>query len=680
MSQFLLFVLLGLGLGSLIAGLGIGVVLSYRGAGVISVAVGGIAMLGAYVFYDLRTSGQLLLPPIPFAPARVGLGGPWSEIPAAIVAVGVCVLTGALFDVLVLRRLRGKAPLAKLLASLGLLITLQAIAVLRYGTSGQAAPSVLAEGPGDVVHVFGANVPTDRFILTGLVVAAGAALWALYRFSRFGLATRAAAEDETKAMLAGLPPNELSLANTVLGCALAGVLGILVAPMSQLDPTTIPLAIVPALGAALFARFTSFGVVVTAGLAMGIVSSLVTYFSADAWFPTSADLPVPGVTELIYFLVIVVAMYLRGGKLPERGMLTEARLPAAPRAQRVLAPGVLLGLTACAALLVFPYDFRQALINSLIGMVVCLSLVVTIGFVGQVSIAQIALAGVSGFTVSHLAVHAGIGFPFGPLLGAAVATLAGLVVAISALRVRGVSLAIVTLAGAVAMEQFVFANPTIGGGESGAPVPSPHLLGIDLGASASFPINASTPPSPVFGFVCVVVAVGLGMLVANLRRSDVGQRMLAVRSNERAAAAAGIDVRGVKLLGFGISSFIAGIAGALYAYDFSSVTASRFGIVTALAFVAFAYLGGITTVSGAIVGGLLVTEGLVIHAVNDWFGIPVDYQLLVAGLALILTIIFNPVGIAGAAAQALKRRPRARRPRVSPIAPATGSETPGETV
>jgi branched-chain amino acid transport system permease protein len=661
MAQFLLFVLLGLGLGSLIAGLGLGVVLSYRGGGVINLAVGGIAMLGAYVFYDLRTTGQFLLPPLPFVRARIDLGGPWSALPAALVAVAVCVLTGALFDVLVLRRLRGTAPLAKLLASLGLLITLQAVAVLRYGTSGQAAPSVLPEGPGNVVHVFGARVPTDRFILTALVIVAGAALWAVYRWSRFGLATRAAAEDETKAMLAGLPPNELSLANTVLASALAGVLGILVAPMSQLDPTTLALAIVPALGAALFARFTSFGIVVTAGLAMGIVSSLVTYFSVKPWFPTASSLPIPGVTELIYFLVIVVAMYLRGGTLPERGMLNEARLPAAPRARRVLAPGLSLGLIGCAALLVFPFDFRQALINSVIGMIVCLSLVVTIGFVGQVSIAQVALAGVSAFTVSKLAVQLGIGFPFGPLIGATIATAVGVLVAVSALRVRGVSLAIVTLAGAVAMEKFIFANPTIGGGLAGAPVSSPHLFGIDLGTSASFPINARTPPSPVFGIVCVVAAVGLGMVVANLRRSDLGQRMLAVRSNERAAAAAGIDVRGTKLVGFGISSFIAGIAGALYAYDFSSVTADRFGIVAALGFVAFAYLGGITTVSGAIAGGMLATEGLVIHAVNDWFGVPVSWQLLIAGLALILTIMFNPIGIAGAASQLLRRGGPGRR-------------------
>jgi branched-chain amino acid transport system permease protein len=665
-SQFLLFVLLGLGPGALIAGIALGVVLAYRGAGVINLATGALAMLGAYVFYGLRTGGYLFLPPIPFAPHTVSLGGPWATLPAILLAVAVCALTGALFDVLVLRRLRGAAPLAKLLASLGLLITIQAIAVLRFGTSGQAAPAVLPNGPGDVVHVGGATVPSDRFLLAGIVAVAAVALWALYRFTRFGLATRAASEDETKAMLAGLPPGELSLANTVLASLLAGTLGVLVAPMTQLDPTTIPLAVVPALGAALLARFTSFGIAATAGIAMGVVDSLVTYCASKPWFPTSAGIAIPGVTELIYFLVIVGAMYLRGGRLPERGMLTEARLPAAPRASRILSPALALSVVAVLAFLVLPFDFRQALTNSLIGIVVCLSLVVTTGFVGQVSIVQVALAGISGFIVSKLAVHAGIGFPIGPLLGAAAATVVGLVTAVSALRVRGVNLAVVTLAAAVAIEEFVFANPTIGGGESGAPVPPPHLLGIGLGPTADFPINADSPPSPVFGMACVFVVAVLAAFVASLRRSELGQRMLAVRSNERAAAGAGIDVRAVKLAAFGISAFIAGVAGALYAYNFGSVTAGRFGIVTALAFVAFAYLGGITTVSGAVVGGMLVTEGLAIHAVNRWFGVPVDYQLFIAGLALIVTIVLNPMGIAGAVAADVRRRvlPAIRRRRV----------------
>jgi branched-chain amino acid transport system permease protein len=352
-------------------------------------------------------------------------------------------------------------------------------------------------------------------------------------------------------------------------------------------------------------------------------------------------------------------------------MLAEARLPAAPPASRIAAPAAALMAVCVVAFLVLPFDFRQALINSLIGVVVCLSLVVTTGFVGQVSIVQVALAGISGFAVSKLAVHAGIGFPLAPIVGALAATAVGLVTAISALRVRGVNLAVVTLAAAVAIESFVFANPSIGGGQSGSPVPSPHLLGINLGPNADFPVNGGSLPSPVFGFVVTAAAVALGMLVASLRRSDLGRRMLAVRSNESAAAAAGIHVRGVKLTGFAVSSFIAGVAGSLYAYNFGSVTASRFGIVTALAFVAFAYLGGITTVAGAVVGGLLVGEGLVIHAVNRWFGVPISYQLLVAGLALIATIVFNPAGIAGAASAALRqhmparlreRRPARRRP------------------
>ncbi len=672
MSQFFLFVLLGLGLGALISGLGLGIVLSYRGSGVINLAVGAVAMLGAYVFYDLKTAGKLFLPPIPFAPHAIGLGGQWSTVPALVAALLVCALTGALFDIVVLRRLRGASPLAKLLASVGLLVTVQAIAVFRFGTSGQFAPPVFPGLSSRSVHVFGQYIPADRFFLAGLVIVAAGVLWAVYRYTRFGVATRAAAEDETKAMLAGVPPNELSLVNNVLAFTLAGALGVLVAPMSQLDPTVIALAVVPALGAALFARFTSFGIVVAAGLGMGIIDSLVTFYSSKPWFPTSAGVPIPGVTELLYFVLIVVAMFLRGGKLPERGMLAEAALPAAPRAERVLAPALVLAAIGGAAFLVLPFDFRQASINSLIGIAVCLSFVVTTGFVGQISIVQVGLAGIAGFVVSKLAVHAGIGFPIGPVIAAAAATAVGLLTAVSALRVRGVNLAIVTLAAGVALERFVFANPTVGGGQSGAPVPPPHLFGLDLSPKGSFPINNDTLPSPIFGLVCVVVVVLLGMLVAGIRRSGLGQRMLAVRSNERAAAAAGVDVRAVKLIAFAISSAIAGIAGALYAYNFGSVTAGRFGIVTALGFVAFAYLGGITTVSGAAVGGLLVSGGLVFHAVIEWFGVPVDYQLFVAGLALIATIMFNPLGVAGAVTAVLHRR---LHPPRSPLVAKAGLDT-----
>jgi branched-chain amino acid transport system permease protein len=245
------------------------------------------------------------------------------------------------------------------------------------------------------------------------------------------------------------------------------------------------------------------------------------------------------------------------------------------------------------------------------------------------------------------------------LIGAIGATAMGLLIAASALRVRGVSLAVVTLAGAVAIEQFVFLSTTWGGGSSSSPVPEPKFLGIDLGPYGPFRGLDGKVPSPVFGFFVVAVTLLLGVFVANLRRTSLGQRMLAIRSNERAAAAAGVNVRNVKLAAFGISSFIAGIGGSLYGYNFSSVTVTRFSALTALSLIAFAYVGGITMVSGAIFAGLISVEALFPYALEKWFGIAGNWALLFGGMALIVTLFQNPEGVAGATY--LKRRQKKRR-------------------
>jgi branched-chain amino acid transport system permease protein len=129
-----------------------------------------------------------------------------------------------------------------------------------------------------------------------------------------------------------------------------------------------------------------------------------------------------------------------------------------------------------------------------------------------------------------------------------------------------------------------------------------------------------------------------------------------VRSNERAAAAAAVDVRNVKLIAFGISSFIAGLAGSLYGYNFGSVSAGRFSAITALGLIAFAYAGGITLVSGAVFAGLISTRGLVPHALDTWFGISGNWFLLVGGLLLIFTLIQHPEGVAGAFYQRVHQR------------------------
>jgi branched-chain amino acid transport system permease protein len=547
-------------------------------------------------------------------------------------------------ELAVFRPLRTAAPLAKLVASLGVLLTLQAVMLLAFGTSQHPQPTII---PVRVIRMLGSAVPLSAFVLSGIVVAMTVLLWALYRWTRFGLATRAASENDVAARLAGLSPDELSLVNTLLGSTVLATLGILAGSVAALDTTTLPFLVVPALAAALFARLTSFTIACACGLAIGMAESLIEYASTKSWFPTSQSVAWPGVKEFLVFVLIVAAMFLRGASLPTRGELVEQRLPDVPRPKHAVTLAIPSTVLCAIALAVLPFDFRQALTNSLIGIVMALSLVVITGFVGQISVVQLALAGVAGFTVSHLAVDHGIGFPLAPLLGIVAAVFLGLVTAVSALRVRGVALAVVTLAAAVAVYNFGFVNPTWGGGATGSPVPDPDIFGINLGPSASFRGLDGNLPSPVFGWVALAATVVLSLLVILLRRGTLGRRMLAVRSNERAAAAAAIDVRNVKLIAFGISALIAGVAGTLYAYNFGSVSADRFSVPLALSLIAFAYAGGITLVSGAVFAGLIAAQGIVPYAMDKWFGLSGNWFLLFGGIVLIVTLIQNPEGVAG---------------------------------
>ena len=609
-QQIALFAILGLGAGSLIAGIAIGIVLSYRGSGIINLSTGAVAMLAGYCYWALRTGTAPFASPPEFGQVNNEF---LSTGPALALTAVFLLLFGLAVEYGIFRPLRTATPLAKLAASLGLLLVSQALVSLAFGIGTKPQPPVL---PGGTVRVFDSNVPIDRFILPGIVLAATLVLSLAYRLTRFGLATRAASENEVGAMLLGLSPNQLALANTLLATFFAGGLGVLAASIVQLDPQSLPLQVVPALTAALFARFTSFWIACLVGLAVGALQSILYYLQTQSWFPTDHGIAMPGVYQLLVFALMVAAMFVRGTSLPSRGELVEGRLPLAPRAKRLWQPALLGTTAAVVALIVFPYDFRQALITSLLATIMCLSVVVITGFVGQISVVQLALAGISGFILSHLATDHGVGFPWVMLIGALGATVLGVLIGFSALRVRGVSLAVITLAAAYAIEQFVFLNATWGGGTSSSPVPEPRL-GIDLGPYGALPRDRRQGAEP-----------GVRLLRRRLCRParpvrrepaplDVGQRMLAVRSNERAAAAAGINVRNVKLAAFGISSFIAGISGALYGYNFSSVTVNRFSALTAFSLIALAYVGGMTMVSGAIVAGLISVEALFPYALES---------------------------------------------------------------
>ena len=691
----------GVAQGALIAAIALGVVLTYRGSGVVNFANSTIAMYVAYVYAVLRRDGDLFLPPLPnpFAlvegvlhkfqdradwtdlpdwPTRISFGPNMQFWPALLLSIVFAVLLGFALHFLIFRPLRTAPPLAKVVASIGLFLYLQAVIVRRFTIQPYTVKQMPFFDPNDkpMKLPFGVSMGKDAFTIAILVIVFTVALWAVFQLTRFGLATRAASENEKGAVVLGFSPEFLAGANWVISTVITGLLGIFAATIAgSVDPSVLPALIIPALTAALVGSFTSFGWTTFAAFVLGMQFGLVKYIEVrHSWFPKSGGTPLPGFDNVLPLVVIVLVLYLRGKSLPTRGAISAGRLPFSPTppgwAIRYGGPALAFA-TAVLGLFLFTPAFRLALSNTLIGVIICLSVVVLTGYVGQISLAQMAFAGISAFLVSKLSTEAPIHlplpfttkqlaiipdlpFPFPIIIGGLVAMIVGLVVALPALRVRGVNLAIVTLAFAVAVDKFVFSNKSVNGGFAGAKVNAPkviveprdvkfNIIGITAGDGKQ--------PNPMTAVFCLIVVVILCYAVANLRRSATGRRMLATRSNERAAAAAGVNVSGTKILAFALSAFIAGVGGAVIAYRSGSVTIDKFAYTQSLTFLAFAYIGGISSVYGAISGGFLVAGGLVFTFMDRVLGIPQEFTLILGGLGLIFAAIQNPEGIAGVVRQ-----------------------------
>ncbi len=634
MSTYILFLLLGLGAGSVYALLGLGMVLKYRSTGVVDFAQGAAAMWGAYTYLNLRNRGELELPWI-WLPHEVKVAsssglGLW---PALLVTVVYGTALGLVVFLLVYRPLLHAAPLTKVCASVGVTLFFEAVAVLNFGTTSLSAPPIL---PSESITIGSVIVPSDRIYLAGIVIVVAVALTVVFRFTRFGLATRAGAENEIGASLIGISASRIAARNWMIATFLATVSGILITPISSLDPSSYTLFVVPALGAVLIGRFQSFWITAAAGLLLGIVQSeLIKLQTVFTWLPQQ------GLADGVPFVIILVTMTLSARRLGARGATGTLRNPSIGRPTRPVSTSVIMFVLGLIVLVVLHGSLRAAFMSSLVTMCLALSLVVLTGYVGQVSLAQMSFAGVGAFILSHLTQGFGAPFPFSLILAGLAVVPLGVLIGLPALRVRGVNLAVVTLAAAAAMDALVFSNSTFSGGLGGRTVGSPHLFGLDLGIS-----EGRDYPRVAFGVLLLVIVTFVGYCVARLRTSATGRMLIAVRSNERAAASVGIRVAPVKLYVFALSAFIAGIGGGLLAYQQSTVSSASFAVQTSLTLLAIAYVAGIGRIAGAVLAGLMFAgDGLFVSFLDKTIHVG-KYQMIVAGIALAFTAIQNPDGVA----------------------------------
>ena len=604
--------LIGLTYGVLAAGL----VLVFRASRVVNVAHADVGAFGAALLARMVTEG----------------GMPWLvALPLALAAGG---LIGATVEVVVVRRLAGSPRVVLLVATLGVsqLLLAAQIALPRVADPGAPFPLPFAR------TLSAGNVQLDAagFLALGLLPAAVVLLTTFLNRTPTGLAIRAAADNSDAAELAGISTRRVS----TLVWALAGVLSVLTITLSNgllrtrvgdVDIGFGPGLLLRALVAALVARFVSLPIALVSGTVIGVVDAVLQVNTAGTAY----------VDALLFVVVLLLVLYraLRDG----RGAQGEDSVSLAVLAPERPVPAVLrttwwaprlgrIGWTAAGLLaLLVPalgLDAGQLAATTRVPLfaIVGLSLVVLTGWAGQLSLGQVALYGVGAFTAAAL-VARGVPFP----AAVAEATIAGVLVALAiglpALLVRGLFLAVTTLAFAVAASSFLFRTEAVSGESQVVTIDPGTLLGLDLRAG------------PTYYYLCLGALVGCCLLVSALRRSGVGRSIIAVRSNTDRAAALTLSPTVARLTAFAVSGGLAAFAGALLAGLQRSISPAQFPVFDSLLVVALVMIGGIGSVGGAVLGALWV------------FGIPALFgggdvvTLLTSSVGLLVLLLYLPGGL-----------------------------------
>jgi ABC-type branched-subunit amino acid transport system ATPase component/branched-subunit amino acid ABC-type transport system permease component len=606
----------------------LGIVLIYRASRVLNLAHGVMAMLPSYVVVELRHHGL----PIPLA---------------LLAGVASGALLGAAVELVFVRRLRRISETAQTVGTVAVFGLVVAFSAKLFGTAPVRPPAIFPE---KTIAFSGSGITYGQLGLIGTSIVLTVGLFALFKFSRLGLAMRGAASNRTAAALMGVNPDRTTQVAWMLGGALAAVAGILLSAVTTLDPYNFPLQALPGFVAALIGGLGSMPGALLGSLVVGLATGLA---------PALSGVPVigrffssVGSAQLLLTIVAFVVMALRGERLAASDVRAaglagsvSATVRAArsrtsqsdlTRGLRVLA-GLLLAVAAIGWVIGAPFSWVGTANTALSYSLVALSLVILTGWVGQISLAQASFVGIGAF-VTGVLVRSGLPFPLTlPIVGfisAMIATLLGLV----ALRVRGLYLAVATLIFAWMTQIYLFAQPWLAGIGGSSSIQTKAL-----GTPGTFPyVDFTTRTTFYFVMLSVVSAAMLG--AANLRRSKTGRAWFAVKGSEVAAASLGIPVMAYKLLAFAVAGFLAGVAGNLLMTTSQVASSSQFVPQASLLFLSIAVVGGLDSIGGALAAGLVFALlGQLFYKVSALAGL-LD---IVSSLLLAVVLLAFPAGLAG---------------------------------
>lgn len=573
MTELLQFTLFGLMLGCVYAIAAMGLVLTYNVSGVFNFSHGAVGMLAAFTYYELRVS--------------VGIPTP---IALVLVVFGLAPLLGIVIERL-MRNFRGADFATSLVVTIALTISFLGLA-LRFFDPREARfmPPLLGDNRFVIAEV---PISYDQVAQVVVAIAVAFGLRFLLFGTPLGARMRGVVDDPQLAGLHGVQSTKISRIGWMIGFVLAALGGVLFAGGQNLNAYVLTLLVLNAYGAAMVGRLTSLPLTVVGALLLGLLQQLtnVSWLWPDGnagidWlgegFFLRLQLAIPGVFLIAAVLLVPSARLSSGSAIGREE-------PRVPSLRNSILGGVALVVVVALVANLGPTDLLVDLQRAMVVATVALSLVAVTGLSGQVSIAQYLFVGVGAFVAGSWTGTDGV---IAMVAGGLVAALLGVIVALPAVRLKGLYLALSTFGAALIGREIVLGDNRVFG-LGGISVPRPTILGIETTSDQSYAIW------------CAIAFSALAVLLGIVRRSFVGRQLTAVRDSELAAATMGLPVRTVKLVIFSFSAFIAGCAGSLYGGFSAAVQGSQFDPVNSLIVVLYAYVGGITTVLGAIIAGVL---------------------------------------------------------------------------
>jgi ABC-type branched-subunit amino acid transport system ATPase component/branched-subunit amino acid ABC-type transport system permease component len=670
-----------------------GLVLTYQSSGIFNFAHGAIAFATAYLYFQLHA-----------ATADGGLG--WPIVPSALVAVLVFApLLGLLLDRILFRRLADAPVYARIVGTIGLLVAFPALVLWLVDTVGNSVlelglptnapgfrPPGLGPVPSEVVWrpLSGVAINSDQLAVFVAAAAAAVLLWGVLRHTRVGLEMRAGVDRRELAGLRGGNAAKTSAVAWVLSMMLAGLGGVLIAPLFGLTDVDYTLVVLGSLAAVVAAGLRSIPLAFAAGLALGVLQNLVFGYAPDVLTDIS------GFSSSIPFLLTIVLLFFLGfDRTRAAGSVADESPPEDHRAGLPPWRRVFPWAIAVSALVVYELWFANEFWSSLIAKgivlgIVFLSFVVITGLGGMVSLGQATFVTASAFTVGYLVntefgftipllMHDGrFGFFVAVVAGTAVAAAVGAVIAIPVRRLGPLALALATLSFAFTAELIVFQLDAVRNGSRGWPVPPLNLETFE--SELPFGPFDFTQPREL-AMLALLVFGAITLLIHNLQRSASGRAVLAVRSSEVAARTSGIGAGWSKVSLFAVSAGIAGLGGA-----FLGVVSSPVNNRSAPAFVGLIWLAvtvtfGIRRPGGALLAGLAFACFTDLLQVITGWGFMPDWAATLTGTPQLAAILFgvgainlakNPDGVlALVGMERLERRRRRERAPAAAAAPVT---------